>query len=154
MDAAGLPTVYTDDIRAVLWAKVAYNCALNPHSALLDVPYGALAKTEHTRSIIRDVIAELYRVGEAVGVNLKPRSDAEYLDLLFEKLIPPTAAHYASMREDFRRKRRTEIDALNGAICRYGARHQLTCPTNTVLTGLVHARERALGIVQKHTSGR
>lgn len=146
MDAAGVPTLYTDEIATVLWAKVAYNCALNPLSALLDVPYGTLLETEQTRSILREVVGELYAVGRVTGVALKPSDSEAYIKLLFEKLIPPTAAHYASMREDFRQRRRTEIDALNGAICRYGETAGVPCPTNTLLTRLVHAREHALGV--------
>jgi 2-dehydropantoate 2-reductase len=79
-------------------------------------------------------------------VRLEPATAPEYMEVLVNKLIPPTAAHYASMREDFRHRRRTEIDALNGAICRYGKQHGIGCPTNTLLTRLVYAREHALGI--------
>lgn len=146
MDDAGLPTVYTDSIATVLWGKVAYNCALNPLSALLDVTYGALLDTEHTREILREVVREIYAVAAAMNVPLQPDNADDYITLLFERLIPPTAAHYASMREDFRHRRRTEIDALNGAICRYAAQYGVPCPTNTLLTRLVHAREHALGV--------
>ena len=149
MDEAGLPTVYSDAIDTVLWGKVAYNCALNPLSALLDVPYGVLAETEYTRTIMGEVIQELYAVAQALGIRLEPATAEEYLALLFGKLIPPTAAHYASMREDFLLRRRTEIDALNGAIVRYGIEHGVPCPTNTTLTRLVHAREHALGVPQE-----
>lgn len=141
MDAAGLPTVYTDRIATVLWQKVAYNCALNPLSALLDVPYGALVETEDTRAMLRDIVHELYAVGHGLGIALAPATPAAYADLLFDTLIPPTAAHYASMREDFRRHRRTEIDALNGAICRYGDGLGIPCPVNATLARLVRARE-------------
>lgn len=144
MDAAGVPTVYTDEITTVLWSKVTYNCALNPLSGLLDVPYGALLHTEHTRAILREVVEEVYAVGTAMGVTLKPATAPEYVELLFNVLIPPTSAHYASMREDFRRGRRTEIDALNGAIVRYGEQHGVACPTNRMLTRLVKAREYEL----------
>jgi 2-dehydropantoate 2-reductase len=146
MNDAGLPTVYASNIATVLWAKVAYNCALNPLSALLGVPYGKLAETEHTRRIMDDVIHELYTVGGAMGIALDPPHPEAYLRLFHEELIPPTAAHYASMREDFLHKRRTEIDALNGAICRYGREHGVPCPTNTLLTRLVHAQEHLLGV--------
>ena len=66
--------------------------------------------------------------------------------MFFEKLVPPTAAHYASMRADFIHHNRTEIDALNGAIVHYGEQHGVPTPTNRVLTRLVHAREHALGV--------
>lgn len=146
MDAAGLPTVYTDRIRTVLWGKVAYNCALNPLSALLDVPYGGLLETEHTRETMREIVHELYAVGTALQVELEPATPDEYVSLLFEKLIPPTASHYASMRADFQHRHRTEIDALNGAIVAYANEHRIDCPVNTLLTRLVHAREHALGV--------
>lgn len=141
MDAAGLPTVYTEAISTVLWAKVAYNCALNPLSALLDVPYGALAETENTRAILREVVTELYAVGQAMGIALEPASAEAYCRHLFDNLIPPTAAHYASMHDDLQHGRPTEIDALNGAIARYGAQYGIPCPTNTLLTRLIKAHE-------------
>ena len=146
MDAAGLPTVFTDRIRTVLWNKVAYNCALNPMSALLDVPYGGLLDTEHTRQTMREIIHEIYAVARAMNVPLEPGTPDGYVRHLFEELIPPTAAHYASMRADFIHRRRTEIDALNGAIGRFGTEHGVPCPVNTLLTRLVHAREHALGV--------
>lgn len=141
MEASGLPTVYTEEIDTLLWGKVAYNCALNPLSALLDVPYGRLADFEDTRAIMEKVVAELYAVAQARGVRLRPATAAGYVRHLFEELIPPTAAHYASMREDLKRGRRTEIDALNGAIARYGREHGVPCPTNATLTRLVRAYE-------------
>lgn len=146
MNEAGLPTVYTDSIQTVLWGKVAYNCALNPLSALLDVPYGALLETEHTREIMKSVVRELYAVAAAMNVCMDPSEADAYVVHLFERLIPPTAAHYASMREDIRLKRRTEIEALNGAICRYGETVGVACPTNQLLTRLVLARQHALGV--------
>lgn len=141
MNDAGIPTVYTEEIATVLWAKVAYNCALNPLSALLDVPYGKLLEAEDTRVMMGEIVRELYATAAARHVVLKPSTAEEYIHHLFEDLIPPTAAHYASMREDFKLGRRTEIDALNGAIARMGTESGVACPTNTLLTRLVHARE-------------
>lgn len=146
MDEASLPTVYSERVATLIWGKVAYNSALNPLSALLDVPYGTLAETEHTCAIMREVIDELYAVGQASGVALDPATPDTYFDLFINHLVPPTARHYASMHEDLKRGRRTEIDALNGAVCAMGNRLGVSCPTNTMLTRLVHAREYAMGI--------
>lgn len=142
MDDAGIPTHETDSIATYLWSKVAYNCALNPLSALLDVPYGALLDTEDTKAVMREIVTELYAVGRASGVTLDPDTPDGYIERLFTYLIPVTAEHYASMREDFRRERRTEIDVLNGAICALGEEHGIPCPTNLMLTRLIRARER------------
>ena len=141
MDKAGLPTVATDRIQTVLWSKVAYNCALNPLSALLNVPYGALAESPHTKQIMHDVIHELYAVASALSIPLEPESADAYLGDFYSRMLPPTAAHYSSMREDLLLDRRTEIDALNGAIVRFGETKGIACPANAMLAALVHARE-------------
>jgi 2-dehydropantoate 2-reductase len=141
MDEAGIPSRATDTIATYLWGKVAYNCALNPLSALLGIPYGGLLEMEDTRYTMREIIHELYAVGRAMDVALRPPTPEEYIERLFDHLIPVTADHYASMHEDLRRGRRTEIDALNGAICRFGAEYGIPCPTNTVLSRLIRARE-------------
>jgi len=142
MDAAGLPTVYVEAIQRVIWGKVAYNCALNPLSALLDVPYGRLAEIPETRAIMAEIIQELYAVAKAMRIGLEPREAEAYLEHFYSKLVPPTAVHYASMREDLRHGRRTEVDALNGALVRYGAAHGVSTPANQLLTRLIHAREQ------------
>ena len=146
LDTAGAPTIYSESIESLIWAKVAYNCALNPLSALLDVPYGRLAESASTKALMDGIIEELYAVGHAVAAPLAPADVAAYKTLFYEKLLPPTAAHYASMREDFQRGRRTEIDALNGAIIRLGAKQGLTCPINACLTRMVQGKENFMGV--------
>ncbi|MFP4171803.1 MAG: ketopantoate reductase family protein [Candidatus Hydrogenedentota bacterium] len=142
LDTAGLPTVYTERIATILWSKVAYNCALNPLSALLDAPYGRLLETSETRELMTEIVHELYAVGKAMGVELEPDNAEACRRQLFDELIPPTANHYASMREDFRLKRRTEIGALNGAIAAFGRQQGVPTPANTRLTLLVRAYEQ------------
>ena len=141
--AAGIPMLATDDIESHVWGKVLYNCALNPLSAVLGVTYGTLAERQHTCEIMSAVVDEIYRVAETRGVALFEKTASDYFRHFLEDLVPPTAAHRASMYEDLRIGRRTEIDALNGAVVGLGAEHGVGCPVNAALTALVHARERA-----------
>ncbi len=131
---AGLKTEMTDRIREALWSKVIYNCALNPLSTLLKVPYGQLLEAEDARQVMTEVVAEAYQVAEAEGIALEPATAEGYRTLLFEKLIPRTAAHHPSMLQDIQAGRRTEIDALNGALVRIAARHGIALPANAKLT--------------------
>jgi len=141
--AAGIPTLATDAIESHIWGKVLYNCALNPLSAVLGVTYGTLAEQQHTCKIMRSVIDEVYDVADKRGVALFEKTPDGYFRHFLEKLVPPTEAHRASMYEDLRIGRRTEIDALNGAVVRLGAGHGVSCPVNATLAALVHARENA-----------
>ncbi|HOJ68180.1 MAG TPA: ketopantoate reductase family protein, partial [Candidatus Hydrogenedentes bacterium] len=151
MDAAGLPTVYTDCLQQLLWAKTAYNAALNPLSALLDVPYGRLPEIPDARVIMDAVIDEVYLAARVRGITLDPPDPEAYRDLFYERLVPPTAAHYASMHADLRRGRPTEIEAINGAVTRFAEATGHVAPVNRLLTRVIHAREVSLGITPRYT---
>ncbi len=86
-------------------------------------------------------VEEVFCVAEAHQIELFWSVPQQYIDLLFGRLIPDTAAHYASMAQDLAAGRRTEIEALNGAIVRLGAEAQIECPVNSVLSELVRAAE-------------
>lgn len=149
MNKSGIPTVYTENIEGKIWEKVAYNSALNPLSALLDVPYGSLLNTEETQVIMKNVIYEIYAVALEKRVPMIIPTPDVYIQHLFYKLIPPTAEHYASMREDLIQGKKTEIDALNGAIVRIGEKLNIKCPTNLFLTQLIKAKEQMALMTQK-----
>lgn len=141
-DGAGVPTQATTEINKYIWAKMLYNCALNPLSAILDVPYGRLLETEFSRNLMREVVNEIFAVAQAHGIELFWNKPEDYVELLFGRLIPDTSAHYASMAQDLQAGRKTEIDALNGAIVRLGKQTRVECCANRILSELVRAAER------------
>jgi 2-dehydropantoate 2-reductase len=130
-----------DDIQTHLWGKVLYNCALNPLGAILGVPYGALGDHPQTRGLMRRIIEEIYQVAEARGVPLGHADAAAYVKFFLENLVPATAGHWPSMWQDLQAGRRTEIEALNGAICRYGEAAGVATPYNDAISRLVRFLE-------------
>ncbi|MCG3175138.1 MAG: 2-dehydropantoate 2-reductase [Candidatus Omnitrophica bacterium] len=128
-----IEAVSVEDIRPVIWSKVVYNCALNPLGALYALPYGRIPMEPSTCSAMQAVVRECYAVASAEGVRLEPADAEAYLRHLTQALIPKTGGHYPSMLEDLRRGRKLEIDALNGAIVRLGARHGIATPANAAL---------------------
>jgi 2-dehydropantoate 2-reductase len=141
LDAAGIPAAHCGDITAALWGKVLYNAALNPLGALLGVHYGALGEHSHTREIMDRVIVETFAVAMAEQVQLPWASAAAYREIFYDRLLPSTYRHRSSMLQDLERGRRTEIDALNGAVWARGGARGIETPANEMLTCLVHARE-------------
>ena len=139
---AGIPSEATAEITKYIWGKVLYNCCLNALSALLECNYGELMERDETRQIMSQVIAEVFAVAESKGVALMWQSPQEYERLLLDVLIPDTYAHHSSMLQDVRQGRRTEIDAMNGAIATLGLQVGLETPTNQLLTRLIKAKEQ------------
>jgi 2-dehydropantoate 2-reductase len=138
---AGIPTEATLEIEQFIWGKVFYNCCLNPLSALLEVTYGELSEHPETRQIMTSVIEEIFAVAAAKGVALAWRSPLEYQKILLGRLVPDTYAHHSSMLQDVMRGKKTEIDALNGAIARMGEETRIPTPVNLMLTQLIKVKE-------------
>jgi 2-dehydropantoate 2-reductase len=141
LNRAAIPTRQVDDILTHLWGKVLYNCALNPLGAILGVPYGALGNDPQSRQLMRLIIEEIYRVAGARGILLGHKDAPAYFTFFMENLVPATADHWPSMWQDLQAGRRTEIEALNGAICRYGEASGVPTPYNDAVSRLVRFLE-------------
>ncbi len=137
----GIPAETSDDMQAVLWAKMLYNCALNPLGALAGLPYGALTRDPRTRAIVEAVIREIFRVLAATGIEVAWNDADAYLDTFHRTLIPPTAAHESSMLQDLRAGRQTEIEALCGAVERLASTVGVETPVVSALATLVRGAE-------------
>lgn len=138
---AGIPTKPTKDINSYIWAKVLYNCCLNGLSAILGVTYGKLGENPLTRDIMKSVCKEIFEVAAVKNIRLQWNTPDEYLEVLFTKLIPSTFEHHSSMLQDVRRHRRTEIDALNGAIVKLAEEDGIEAWVNKTITALVKFKE-------------
>ncbi len=133
----GIPCEPTGRIGKDLWAKMLYNCALNPLGAILRVPYGALASQPTTRELMNRIIEEVFAVMAAAGYCTHWRSAADFIDAFYGRLVPDTAEHESSMLQDILAGRRTEIDALTGAVIALARRHDLASPYNNAVYDLV-----------------
>lgn len=139
---AEIPTRYTEDIEAYLWAKILYNCALNPLSAILETHYGALGEDQNFMAVMEGVILEIFNVADAYNIPMLWDTPASYTRFFYEKLLPPTAAHHASMLQDIKKGRPTEIDALNGAMVRLGEKKGIDVSINRTLMWIIRGKEK------------
>ncbi len=141
MREANIPVESTESLEQYIWAKILYNSALNPLGALLNATYGELADTQSTRSTMDQIIEEAFQVTQKCGIKQFWPSADEYRDAFYNQMVPSTAAHYPSMLRDIEKNRRTEIDALNGAIVEFGQQNNVPTPVNQTLVALLKFRE-------------
>ena len=83
----------------------------------------------------RLVIDECLAVAAAEGI----RFEIDFLARINEVYAP--SHNIASMQQDLRRGRKTEIDYLNGAVVSLGEKHKIDCPVNRALTDIIKAME-------------
>ncbi len=130
---ANLETQFVTDIEIALWEKLLVNCAINPLTALFDVPNGAIVNDARLREIAQAVAREALPIARAHGVLL---SEPELIERI-ETVACKTAENISSMLQDVRRGRATEIEYINGALVREGRRLGIATPLNLLLTRLV-----------------
>lgn len=142
-DQAGIPAVPCRDVRALLWMKVIYNAALNPLASLMECHYGKLTESLATRLLMDQVIDEIYQVTGAAGIRMPIAHAAEYKKIFYSKLVARTYLHHPSMLQDLTRGKRTEIDAITGAVIRLAEEQKIYTPINKRLWEMVRLKERA-----------
>ena len=133
LQAAGIETAVADDMPRRRWEKLAINAGINPTTALARVPNGAL-NNGPLAGIAREAARETARVAREQGVDLGDEAAVAALD----GVVEATAANTSSMLQDVAAGRRTEIDAINGAVLDRAGR---PVPMNRALAGLVRAWE-------------
>lgn len=137
----GIPCRLTAEIEKTLWAKMLYNCTLNPLSAILGTNYGGLIKSESSISLMKNIIDEIFAVMHAAGYETFWENAKSYKKVFFETILPPTYEHRSSTLQDIERRIPTEIDSLNGAVVMLGKRLNIDTPCNTVITQIIKSKE-------------
>ena len=147
---AGFHVETIPDTRALVWGKLAINAAINPLTALLQVPNGELLQRPTARALMGSAAAEVEAVAAARGEVPRRaavvRTAARGVRLPYsdtpsaaEEVARRTSANYSSMLCDIQRGAPTEIDAICGAIVRAGEQAQVPTPVNRTLWHLVKA---------------
>jgi 2-dehydropantoate 2-reductase len=134
---SGIETKISRDIKGLLWSKLIINAGINALSAITRLANGKLIEFEWTRRILREAAAEATKVAKRKRIKLI------YDDPLakVEAVCEATAANISSMLQDVFKKKRTEIDFINGVIVRQGQELGIATPVNSLLTDLVKTIE-------------
>lgn len=136
LEAAGVPTQISPNVRGSLWAKLILNCAYNALSAVTQLPYGVLVKGTGVADVIRDVVAECLAVAKAEGVDVVGDTDAAV-----RAIAQTMPSQYSSTAQDLARGKKSEIEHLNGFVVRKGEALGVPTPVNRVLLALVKSIE-------------
>ena len=133
----GLPAQLDPDIHGAIWSKAIFNAAMNPMCALTLRTPGFLGASEEARETIRAVVEEGVAAAHANGVMI----DAKPIQELTQVSMTDHADHEASMLQDVKAGRRTEVDAINGAIVEAAREKGVTAPVTQTLWHLVKLEE-------------
>lgn len=134
--AAGVPVEISDNVAGALWAKLIVNSAYNALSAITQLPYGRLVANDGVPEVMRDVVDECLAVARASGVKV-PADMHEAV----RRIAQTMPGQYSSTAQDLSRRKKTEIEHLNGFVVRKGEALGVRTPVNRTLLALVKALE-------------
>ena len=139
--SSGINCELTHEVDRYLWAKMLYNCALNPLGAILDVNYGKLTENEYSKELMNDIIDEIFEVIKASPYSTLWNTSNEYKEVFYTKLVPDTYNHFSSTHQDIQRKIKTEIDSLTGRVIQLGEEYNVDVTTNKIIYNLIKSIE-------------
>ncbi len=137
LNKAGLETKVSRDINGVVWSKLIINVGINAIAVVTRLHNGRLLEYDGTKDIMRAAVQEAVKVAKRKRIKLVYDDPIQKV----ESVAKATAANVCSMLQDILKKRRTEIDFINGAIVRQAKSLNIPTPVNEVLTNLVKTIE-------------
>ena len=127
------------DIHRMVWEKLICNCTYSGTCALTGLRVGEVQANPSAWSVAAACATEAYLVARTKGIALDFTDPVAYVTAFGEK-IPRSRP---SMLLDHLAGRRAEVDNINGAIPREGAKVGVATPVNSVVVALLKAKESA-----------
>lgn len=138
LNAAGIETEIIADPVAWIWGKFVINCGINALTAVTRLRSGDMFRVPEMNDLQERVIDEILAVVEHKGIRLPdpdPRGTIRaHCRVRFNK---------PSMLQHLEQGRRTEIDAINGALVREARALGMRLPHNETLVAVVKGLERS-----------
>ena len=135
---AGIETEVSLNIRDHVRGKLLANVGINALTALTGFRNGQLLDYPETVRLTEKLVTEASEVARRKGIHL----EGDPVEKV-RKVIEATKENRSSMGQDFDRRQKTEIDAINGAVVREAQRLGIPAPFNQAVTELVKAIEKS-----------
>ncbi len=137
---AGLVCEPSDNVERLIWDKLIVNVGINAITGLTGIRNGVVAGMLEAAELCEAAVEEAILVAGAKGFPMGPETVERVLGV-----ARATARNRSSMGQDVDKKKRTEIDAINGAIVRFARESGIPTPVNQTLTRLVKILESNYG---------
>lgn len=134
---AGIETEVSASIHDLIWTKLFVNIGMNALTALTGFKNGQLLDYPETLGLMEALVSEAVEVAKRKGIRIEGNPIEKV-----KTVAEATRENRSSMGQDFDYKRKTEIDAINGAVVREAERLGISVPYNQMITDLVKVIER------------
>ena len=128
---AGIKAELTDDISSALWSKFILITSVGGLTALTRLTVGEILAADETRALLTDAMREVEAIAKAKGMNI----EAGYVDRLIRTLRRFGGSNRSSLYYDLINEKPMEIEALSGAVVKYGQALGIPTPVHKTIYG-------------------
>lgn len=135
LESAGWDVEAVDDPDSARWEKLMVNVGINAITALTCIKNGEILEYQDAVELQEAAVREAFMV----MLRHCPNMTWEYEEIIekVRAICRFTRSNISSMLQDRFRKGFTEIDYINGYICRLAAEYEIAAPVNKTLSSLV-----------------
>lgn len=144
-----------ENLMGIRWTKILVNSTFSGMSACLGCTFGDVLDNERALKCVKYIANECIDIAAAADIKMEPMQGFDLGKLVgfktveqrdantvvYQKMFTPHRALRASMLQDLEKGRKTEIGAINGAVCDMGDRVGVDSPTNDTVVRIVRAIE-------------
>jgi len=134
---ASVPCAITQDIKKDMWLKFLVNCSYNGISGIGQICYGDMIKIPEIVQVIEEITQEFIKIAKCEGVTIS-QQEAQNANAQIAKTM---ATQISSTAQDLAKKKKTEIEFLNGYIVKLGKHYQIATPSNASIYAMVKMLE-------------
>lgn len=134
---AGFHISIADDIYTAIWEKAGFNAAINAVTAVCRVPCGGVGSVEEGRRLAAKIAEETAMVANAYGVKASAGSIIRNL----ENSYIAHKDHFTSMAQDVQKKKKTEVEFINGGIVKKAREKGIEVPYTEAVYDLLRIIE-------------
>lgn len=128
---------HIDDVHQRIWEKVAFNAGMNALAALSHGRPGTIGQLPDAIALAKNMAVEVAAVAKYESVAV----DLEKVFSMIKLSCEEHGDHIPSMLQDLLSRRRTEVDAINGAVVAKAAQANVAVPLNETITTLLKLAE-------------
>lgn len=148
-------TKILSNLMGIRYSKLLMNATFSGMSAALGCTFGEVLQHPQAMTCLAFIADECIKVAHAQTIQLVPMQgeDFEHFELssaldiphkipLYQKIWSQHVALKASMLQDLEKGRTTEVDYINGVVCRQGRQHGVATPFNDKVVEIVSSAQR------------
>ena len=135
--AAGIETSASADVRAVIWRKLFMNASASALTGVFRCPLGEVADNPHIWTLSQKLIGEAVAVARADGYSF---DEGEIAREIHGHLLRSKGG-VTSVYADLEAGRKTEVDAITGAVAALGIQLGVSVPVSETVAEIIHAME-------------